>query len=169
MGAVLCPACVKSLGDRLKSLYGVALSALLKKEDLTWQQLKSRSPQEYSSQNVMRCASYLSKESAYVASSYLNNKSKRKKKTGSNEIVCWYSNKKGYYWGDYFKQKCERAKKQNLSRPDIGGRGSCTIAQRHRQGGDRGSLQVRNKAGKSDVRLALCLHGVRCDGVHGNG
>lgn len=58
-----------SFGDRSRSPYKAALSALLTKEDMTWQALMSQLMQENSSKNAIKSASYASKDSPYIASS----------------------------------------------------------------------------------------------------
>lgn len=91
----------KSIGIRSRSPYGVALSELLTKEDLSWQALPSRLLHEYSSQKATKLAIYAYKESAPRASSSTN-KTMKKKKKYSNEIIWLYCNKKGHFLGDYY-------------------------------------------------------------------
>lgn len=55
---------MESFGDGLKRTYEVGLSAVLKREELTWQALMSQLVQEYSSQNVTKSRSFPCEEGA---------------------------------------------------------------------------------------------------------
>lgn len=70
----------ESIGDSLKLPYGVALSALLTKEDLTRQALTLRLQQKPSSQNETNSVSFPCKESLNVASSRGDKADKRRSK-----------------------------------------------------------------------------------------
>lgn len=68
----------EACGDRSKSSHGAGLSALLRKEDLTWQGLRLPLLQEYSYQRWTNFARDKSNKSATVASSWYNKDNKKK-------------------------------------------------------------------------------------------